>query len=162
MTIGTESIISILGLTVSILGLILSYIIVNKDNARLCVEKELLAIKTDKKEIWIYFYISNIGKRPTAIKKIEFYNPETQFMPNTTCVTVFEDARIGLGLETTPILKHYGVMTFPLVIESNNTVKVLAKLNFADENTFKQESNRDKLKFKIRINYSNKKYETLI
>lgn len=156
------SIISILGLVVSILGLVLSFVIINKDSAKLCVEKELLEIKKERKEIWIYFYMSNIGKRATAIKKIDFYNPETTFMPNTTCVTVFEDARLGLDLETTPVLKHYGVMTFPLVIESNTTVKVLAKLNFINEDTFNQETNRKEFKFKIKIGYSNKKYEQLI
>lgn len=162
MTIGTESIISILGLIVSILGLILSFVIINKDSAKLYVEKELLEIKKERKEIWIYFYINNIGKRTTTIKKIDFYNPDTKFMPNTTCVTVFEDARLGLDLETTPVLKHYAIMTFPLVIESNTTVKVLAKLKYIDESTFNQELNRVELKYTIKLDYSNKKFEQKI
>ncbi|MDD3178548.1 MAG: hypothetical protein PHR26_03455 [Candidatus ainarchaeum sp.] len=160
--IDTGSIISILGLIVSILGLVLSFVIVNRDNAKLYVKKEQLNIKKDKKEIWIYFYMTNIGKRPTTIKKIDFYNPQTRFMPNTTCVEVFETVSLGLDLDTTPPLKSYRAITFPLIIDSNKTTMILAKLSFADENTFKQESNRNKLKFKIRINYSNKKYETLI
>jgi len=156
------SIISILGLVVSILGLVLSFVIINKDNAKLCVEKELLEVKKDKKEIWIYFYINNIGKRATAIKKIEFYNPETKFMPNTTCVEVFESASVGIDLGTAPSTKSYRSIIFPLVINSNNTIRILAKLNFTTEDTFTQEMNRKELKFRIKIGYSNKKYEQLI
>jgi len=157
-----EFIISILALIVSILGLGLSFYIVSRNKPKLYVEKDVLEVKKDENEIWIYFYLSNIGERPTTIKKIEFNNPISNFMPQTTCLKVMEKVSLGLNLGTSPPLKSYSPLDFPFLIDSNHTEKILAKLKFLPEEIFKEEMKRDKLTYKIRVNYSNKLYECMI
>lgn len=158
-----EAIITILALVVSILGLALSFYIVSRNKPRLYIEKDLLEIKKNN-QIWIYFYLSNIGEKPTTIKKVDFYNPNSRFMPKTTILEVTDQIILGCGedLPASPNIKKYTSLDFPFLINSNQTKKMLAKLDFSTKEKFENEKKRSKLKYKIRIAYSNKIFENIM
>ncbi|NCP72085.1 hypothetical protein GW835_01685 [archaeon] len=153
-----EYIISILGLIVAILGILLSFYIESKNKPKLYVEKEVLEVKMDENEIWIYFYLSNVGQRPTTIKKMELYHNKTKFMPNSVYLNVSESVSLGVGLKTSYPLPSYKPVIFPFLLQPNHTDKILVKLNYSSKENFEKEMNlENNLKYKIIINYSNKK-----
>lgn len=156
--------ISILALIVSILGLTLSFYVISRNKPKLYIEKDLLEIKKEYNQIWIYFYLSNIGERLTTINKVNFYNPNSRFMPKTTILEVIDQTILGVGenLPTSSNIKRYSPLDFPFLIDSNHTKKILAKLDFSTKDKFNKESNRNQLKYRIRIRYSNKIFECII
>ena len=132
------------------------------------VEKELLELKEKDNEVWIYFYLSNIGNKPTTIKKIRFYSTikkdNSYYEPHLSILKVFEEQKLGIGrnLPTSDSLKRYESISFPYILNCNNTLRLLVKLDFSNKERFEKETNKDPLNFNVQISYSNKKYIDLL
>ncbi len=157
-----QIIVSILALVVSILGLLLSFYVVSKNKPKILVEKDTLEVKKTANEVWICFYLSNVGERPATIKKIDFYNPETRYMPNTTVLQTIDKTVLGIGvnLPTNFPVHNYSTLDFPFSLNAHSTIKLLAKLNFPTG--MKKETERKKFTYMARVDYSNKIFEKLI
>lgn len=157
-----QFIISILALIVSIIGLLISFYVVSRNKSKILVEKYILEVKKDINEIWIHFYLSNVGERPATIKKIDFYNPETRYMPHTTVLQTIDQTVLGIGenLPTNFPVSKYSTLDFPFSLNAHSTIKLLAKLNFPTGMT--KEIERKKFTYIARIEYSDKTFEKLI
>lgn len=150
---------AIIALVVSIVSLIISIYIITRNKAILVVEKHSLTLKKDKKEVWLYFYLSNIGERPTTIKTIDFYT-DSKFMPKTHILRVIDKTTLGVGGDLpTSHYNQYETIDLPSLIKSHTTIKLLAKLNFSEKSIFDRETKNDKLHYTLRLEHSKKIYE---
>ncbi len=156
-------VVEFIAIIISLISLCISIYILTRNKAILVAEKHSLILKKKYKEIWVYFYLTNIGEKPTTIKSIDFYT-KNKFMPKTTILKVIDKTIIGIGeeLPTSPILYNYEPINFPLLIEPHITMKLLAKLNFSNENIFEKETRNDNLQYTLRIKHSNKLFKKRI
>lgn len=144
----------IIAIIISIISLGLSIYTLSKNRAILKAEKHSLILKKENKEVWIYFYLTNVGDRPTTIKEVDFYC-DSHFMPKTQLLKVIDKTILGIG-EDLPASTYpkYEALDFPSIIGPNTTIKLLAKLKFADKSVFERETKNDKLHYILRLKYS--------
>ena len=84
-------------------------------------------------------------------------------MTKTTSLKVIDETILGTGedLPTSKVHK-YRAINFPFLLESHSSIKILAKLDFVNDDVFKRETINSKLRYTMKILYANKKFEKII
>lgn len=147
----------IIAITISLISLGISIYLITRNKAILVAEKHSLTIKKPRKEVWLYFYLTNVGERPTTIKSVDFHT-DSRYMPKTQILKVIDETIIGIGedLPTKPNMR-YETIDMPFLLEPHTSIKLLAKLDFVDMSVFKRETTNDKLHYTLRLMHSPKK-----